>query len=193
MKYTLRFFALALILAASAVGQAEVEIGVYAGGGLTVPTGDLSDLVKTGYNGSLGLGLNMVPTFETVARFSYNSFKLKEDTGTDGDYTVSEYGIDVRANLSAPTQGARPYALIGVGLAKIDFPSQLIEGLPSEIESAYEGLKPDTRFFYCFGGGIKVQAAPRLNLFLEGRYTKISAADVNLDYFPITVGLNISF
>ena len=184
--------AITLLMAATVSAQIGPGLNIYGGAGLTVPTSDLSDLVKSGYHGMVGVGLRLVPTLETVARFGYHSLSLKDEVGTDGDFTVSEYGLDVRANLSAPTQGARPYALIGAGWAKFDYPEELVAGLPEALGSAFGELEPETKFFYCFGGGIKVTAAPKMSFFLEARFTKLSIKEATFNYFPITVGLNLS-
>jgi opacity protein-like surface antigen len=174
---------------APAAAQVSLGFNIYGGGGLSTPTTDLSDLCKSGYHGMAGLGFSPVPMLETVARFGYHSFPFKEDD--DENFTISEYGLDVRANLAAPGLKFRPYALIGAGVAKYNF-SQDIFDIISGTLGDLGSLEPKTKFFYCFGGGIKVNALPKLNFFLEGRYCKISVTEGNLDYIPITGGLNIS-
>ncbi|MDD4051168.1 MAG: outer membrane beta-barrel protein [candidate division Zixibacteria bacterium] len=175
------------LLAGTAVAQTEMGVNLYGGGGVSFPSSDLSDVGKTGYHGLVGVGFSPVPSIETAARFAYNSFAVKD--GGDDKFTVSEYGLDIRANLAAPVFNVRPYALIGGGFAKYDFPSSL----PVEmLDGVLAGIKPETEFFYCIGGGIKVNAMPRVDFFLEARYTKLSASDRNLDYLPVSVGLSLA-
>lgn len=178
-----------LTTAVSPVMSQGLGINFYAGGGLSVPMENLKDLWKTGYQGSVGLGLTPVPTLETVARFGYHAFPSKKDSTGNKDFTISEYGLDVRANLAAPGFKFRPYALIGAGFAKYEFATTTVDQV---VGAALEGLEPKTKFFYCFGGGIKVNAAPKLNFYLEGRYTKISVPMGKIDYIPISMGLNLS-
>lgn len=177
----------ACLLAGAAAAQPGIGFNLYGGGGVSIPSSDLGDVGKTGYHGSVAVGISPVPSMETAARFAYNSFGIKD---VDGEkFTVSEYGLDIRANLAAPGFNFRPYALVGGGLAKYDFPSTL----PTEmLEGALTGVKPDTKFFYCIGGGIKVNALPKVNFFLEARYTKLAAEDQNLDYLPLSIGLNLA-
>ncbi|MCP4569694.1 MAG: porin family protein [FCB group bacterium] len=185
MKKIIGVMAILIILSAPVSAQSGMGINLYGGSGLTFPASDMGDMAKTGYHGSVGFGLQLVPTLETVGRVSYHSLPLKDETGSSGDFTITEYGIDVHANMADPTVKFKPYALIGAGYAKYEFSSDIIDGF-------LDGLKPKTKFFYAFGGGLKVNAAPKLKFFLEMRYTKISIKDASFNHFPITVGLNLS-
>lgn len=168
-------------------------LNLYGGGGISVPMGDLKGFWESGYSGTIGVGLGLIPTLETVARFSVHTFPLDDDKYGGVDFTVHEYGLDIRANLSAPGRPFRPYALIGVGMAKYDFSEKMIDDAVADgVSSSLEKLEPKTKFFYNIGGGFKVRAMPKLNFFLEGRYTKIQVPHGKIDYFPITIGLNIS-
>jgi hypothetical protein len=175
------------LLAAAVAAQPGLGLNLYGGGGISFPSSDLSDIGKTGYNGLVAVGISMVPSIETAARFAYNSFPVKE--GGSDKFTVSEYGVDIRANLAAPGFNFRPYALIGGGFAKYNFPTTLPAGI---LDGALKGIEPKTKLFYCFGGGIKVNALPKVNFFLELRYTKLAAFDKNFDYLPLSAGLNLS-
>lgn len=181
MKKIIGALAILILLSPAVSAQTGLGINLYGGSGLTFPASDIGDIAKTGYHGSVGFGFNIVPTLETVGRVAYHSLPLKDETGSSGDFTITEYGIDVHANMADPTVTFNPYALIGAGYAKYDLPSEIIEE-----------LKPETKFFYAFGGGLKVSAAPKLKFFLEMRYTKISIKDASFNHFPITVGLNLS-
>ena len=176
-----------------AVESVKVGLNLYGGGGLSFPAADLGDGWKTGYHGTVGVGFSFIPAVETVARYAYHSFPLDAEEDVDGDFTVSEYGLDFRVGLSAPGLNFKPYALVGAGAAKYDVSvktgADIADQVVNEMIDAFE---PKTKLYYCFGGGMKVNAFPRMNFFLEGRYTKISVPDGDAVYIPLTVGLNIS-
>jgi hypothetical protein len=182
MKWLLTTVMLLGLGAATATAQPAMGINIYAGGGIAIPSSDLNDIGKTGYHGAVAVGISPVQSIETAARFAYYSYSLKD--GGDEKFKISEYGLDIRANLAAPGINFWPYALVGGGFAKIDF-------TPSALDPSFTGVKPETKLFYCIGGGVKVYVLPKLNLFLEGRYAKLSVSDYNLDYLPISVGLNL--
>lgn len=171
------------LAAGTAIAQPGTGINLYCGGGVSFPSSDLGDIGKTGYNGLVAVGITPVQSIETAARFAYNSFSFKN--GGNEKLNISEYGLDVRANLAAPGFNFRPYALVGGGFAKLSFTQ-------SALDQEFTVLKPETKLFYCIGGGIKVNALPKVNFFLEARYTKLSVSDYNLDYLPISVGLNLA-
>jgi opacity protein-like surface antigen len=176
------FFIIVVTILCCGFASAQVGVGInlYAGGGLTLPLNDLKSACKTGYHGTAGVGYSMVPGLEAVARYAYHSLPVKDDVKSlvvfagapvADNYTIAEYGLDIRANLAAPALKVRPYALVGAGMA--DIPGK-------------------SKFFYAFGGGIKVAAMPKLNFFLEGRYSKVSVDEGTYDFIPLAIGLNLS-
>lgn len=199
MKKLCIIAALALLMAVPAHAQlgsateaAKIGINIYAGGGLSFPMGDLGDGWKTGYHGMGAISMRFFPAVETTARYAYHSFPIDVDDG-DADFTVAEYGLDLRVNLSPPGLNFSPYALVGIGAAKFDFKINTGDpALDDFVNAAFDQLEPETKFFYCFGGGIKVKALPRLNFFLEGRYSKIAISESDISYLPFTIGLNLS-
>jgi hypothetical protein len=54
------------------------------------------------------------------------------------------------------------------------------------------GLEPKTKFYYCFGGGIKNKIFFKTSFFLELRYIKMTASNGNLDFLTSAAGLNLS-
>lgn len=180
MKKILMFFIFAFVLAAPLSAQVNLGLNGYAGGGISFPLKDLEKNWKTGHHGAIGVGYRLTPGLEGVGRFAYHMFPVSLPGDTAGmvapaditqDFDIHEYGIDLRANLAAPGLNFRPYGLIGAGMAK----------LPSE-----------KKFFYCVGGGIKATLFPRINLFIEARYTRISVDDFDISYVPVSAGLNLS-
>ncbi len=166
MKTTIGMFAVLLLLAGPGMAQVGLGINFYGGGGLTFPSGDLNDIVKNGYHFTLGAGYSPVPMLETVGRYARHALPLDNDS--DEDFTMTEYGVDVRARIVAPGASAKPYVLIGAGFAKYDFPQAAFDDLSGAMDAALGGLEPKTKFFYCFGAGIKVSAVTKLNFFSGG-------------------------
>lgn len=178
MKTVILTIALIILVAGTSSAQTGLGFNLYAGGGGDVPLDDLKTYWKTGFHGTIGLGRSLSPGIEIVARYAYHTFPTEglSDTvqlfgNSEADLDLHEYGIDFRANLAAPGLKFRPYGLIGLGFVKI----------PSA-----------NKFFYCVGGGFKVAAMPKLNFFLEARYTRITLDDFEVGYVPITIGLNLS-
>lgn len=177
-----KFLILILVSVMTAPLSAQPKIGIdgYAGGGISFPLKDLAKNWKTGHHGGIGIGYRLTPGLEGVGRYTYHMFPFSLPGDTAGivaaaditqDFEVHEYGIDLRANLATPGLNFRPYGLIGAGLAK----------MPDE-----------TKLFYCVGGGIKFTLFPRINLFIETRYTRISVDDFDISYVPVSAGLNLS-
>jgi hypothetical protein len=174
-----------------AAGQAGIGIDLYGGGGFSIPTEDLNDFWNTGYNLSAAVGYKLLPPLETAARFTYHRLPLAGDASGDKDFTMKEYGIDLRAEIATPTAAARPYVLIGLGAIKYEFSTETVgvEDLPGRVLG---GLEPKTKFYYCFGAGIKNKVFLKTSFFLELRYMKMTASNGKLDFLPVTIGLNIS-
>jgi opacity protein-like surface antigen len=182
MKKLILTLAAVMLLAGVSAAQTGIGLNAYIGGSVAVPMNDLNKFWNTGYQGMVGVGFNLTAGLEGVARFAYNSFPddpqavIKDANDSSfanmtQDFLIREYSLDIRANLGAPEFRMRPYALIGVGLAK---------------------LNSDDKFFYSIGAGFKVTAMPRLNFFLEERYTLISFDTYDVGFIPVTLGLNLS-
>ncbi len=161
------------------IASAQVSLGLdfYAGAGISIPLQDVKTGWKIGGQGSLAGGYTVTPGLETVVRYSYYSFPAKGDK-LDSSFanfkeklTVKEASIEMHGQLSAPTNRARPYGFIGLGLAN---------------------LPDDNYFFYCVGGGLKFFVIPKINLFIEARYSWISVMNFSVNYVPITAGINLS-
>lgn len=166
------------LLAAASAAQMGLGLNAYAGGGISFPLDDLNTYWQPAYHGMLGAGFSLTPGLEGVARYAYFAFPADEDVppgesfadATD-DFTAHEYGVDLRASLATPGFRFRPYGLVGAGFVK---------------------MPDDSKFFYCIGGGFKVTAFPKVNFFLEARYSRVSVDDFDVGYAPVTVGLNLA-
>ncbi len=177
MKILLSCIGTVLVLAAFSSARAGQGLDLYAGGGFSFPLTDVSGSWSNGTHGTAAIGYGLTPGLEGVGRISYHSFPVEDDpdtasfADTENDLTVHEYAGEIRAQLTPPGIQLRPYGLVGIGFARL----------------------PDkTEFFYCVGGGLKFSVLPRLNLFVEGRYSWVSVKDYSVNYFPVTVGVNLS-
>ncbi len=177
MKY---FMILIVILMLTGISSARIGPGlnIYAGAGINFPTDDLNTTWKDGYHGAAAIGHLLTPGLEGCLRYAYHTFPTEIDSTIDPnfadtkkDFDVHEFNIDFRANLAVPVSRFRPYGLIGIGLAKT----------PDE-----------NKLFYCVGGGFKMSLLPKISLFLEGRYTRVTFDSFDVGYIPITLGVSLS-
>jgi len=176
-----------LVLSTPAWSQISgMGINLYGGAGITVPSGDIADVWKNGFHGMVAAGYHPTPSIELDGRFARHQLPL-EDQFQGDDFTISEYGVDVRANLAIPTSTLRPYAVVGAGFAKFAFTPSTLTGSTMPVS----GLEEGTQFFWAIGGGLKAPLAPKINLFIELRYTTLTTNADNLNYFPILAGLNV--
>lgn len=190
MKTLTGIAAILILMTAPAIAQVSVGINLYAGAGYSSPTSDLNDITKNGFHYMAAAGYSPIPSFELTGRFAKHT--LGFEGSDDLDFEISEYGADLRASLPLPGQRIKPFALIGAGAAKLKFPQSELDQLIDDLTLQLTGLEPKTKLYYSIGAGFKVNALPKLNFFLEGRYTRVNADGGDLNYFPITAGLNLS-
>jgi len=178
----MRFSIIAIIalicLTTSPAAQVKLGFSAYAGGGVDFPMDDLNTYWKNGYHGSLGIGYRLSPGLEAVGRYGYHSMPSDTNETVDEffadskqDIEIHEYAVDLKANLAMPGMRFRPYGFISAGWAQ----------MPDEGE-----------FFYGIGGGIRVIALPRIDLFLEARYNRVTIDDYDVNYIPITMGVSVN-
>jgi opacity protein-like surface antigen len=166
---------IALSLVAAPNAQAQVGLGVSAG--LSMPTGDLGDQLKSGYsvNGLIGITMPLSP-LGFRGEVGYNSWDGKEDAGLDGTTTSSLSGT---ANVVLQVPGmivAKPYLIGGVGAHRFKF------------DDGTSDTSSDTKFGWNVGGGLKFGLGT-LNTMLEARYVTISATGGSVHYVPVTFGI----
>jgi len=177
MKAVLSAAIILILMAGTASAQVSMGLDFYGGGGISIPLQDVKTGWKIGGQGSLAAGYAVTPGLETVVRYSYLSFPTKSDlldssfANSEEKLTVHEASLELHGQLAAPTNRARPYGLVGLGLAN---------------------LPDDNYFFYCVGGGLKIFAMPSVNFFVEVRYSWVSVTNFSVNYVPLTAGINLS-
>ena len=165
-----------LAIAASApAAQAQNPMSFGIAAGATIPTGDLGDVVKTGFHGMATLGFSpaMVP-FGVRIDGMYNSMEGKGDVS---DAKLRVIGLTANGVWQMPGMVTSPYLIGGVGYYNSDVD---IEGVDSSSDF-----------------GLNVGIGAKFNLsgfgtFAEIRYHNIfdGEGDVgNSSFIPITFGI----
>ena len=143
----------------------EKPLHVYLQGGATLPTGDLKDGYKTGFNAGGGVGFSINENIEIVGRVLYHSLKLDVEGDFDGgEFTPLMYGGELKFNTGDEEKNF--YLIGGLGLAKvktkdIEYGGQTMDGMD------------ESGKYFCFGAGIEFG-----KFFIEGRYVIL---DVDVD------------
>jgi hypothetical protein len=173
------FLAIAAIALVAAPRVSHAQLGVLkpfqlgiAGGG-SLPMSDLSNTSKTGYNGTVALGINL-PIIPVGLRVdgAYNAFSSKAAGGAKL-HVMSATGNIV---YGLPIPGLSPYLIGGAGLY---MPSVTAPGLPSTTEN---------HFGWNAGAGVKLPLSG-FKAFVEARYNRISTKTGNMEFVPVTFGI----
>jgi opacity protein-like surface antigen len=162
--------AAALMLAPqSAEAQRPVTVGV--GAGLSVPLGDFSDVNRTGWNVTGGIGFNF-PATNVGVRFEgfYNSFEPEQDVLLARRVTIA--GATANALYHLGGQGMRPYVIGGIGA----------------YNSRPQGGRAETDFGINAGAGVKFGLGT-LNTFVEARLHTVAANPDEYQFVPIIFGI----
>lgn len=190
--------ALAFAGAAQAQGAGSTSSGsglsFGIGGGATFPTGDASDLLKTGFNvmGLVGFEVPMIPVALRVDAI-YNHHSFKDCTGSCSG-SAHVFGGNLNAVFSFPMEGTgfAPYITGGIGFANVDatanFTGTAESRLHGSLAAAESFSGSENKFSWNAGGGIKFGIAG-LDLFAEARYLSVLTTDGSTNLIPITVGI----
>jgi hypothetical protein len=177
MKTAMIATTLLILMAGVASAQTSLGLDFYAGAGITIPLQDVKTGWKIGGQGSLAAGYIFTPGLQAVARYSYYSFPSKGEkidssfANTEEKLAVKEGSLEIHGQLSPPTSRVLPFGFVGIGLAN---------------------LSEDNFFFYCVGGGLKFPTLPKLNFYIEARYSWVSVTDFSVNYVPVSAGINLS-
>jgi hypothetical protein len=175
----LLFLAIAAIALVAVPSVSHAQFGVLkpfqlgiAGGG-TLPMSDLSNTTKTGYNGTVALGINL-PFIPVGLRVdgAYNAFSAKAAGGAKL-HVMSATGNIV---WGLPMLGVSPYLIGGAGLY---MPTVTAPGLSSST---------DNYFGWNAGAGVKLPLSV-FSAFVEARYNRVSANGSKMEFVPVTFGI----
>lgn len=140
------------------VQQASAQL-IYVGGGATLPTGDFGDFAKTGWQavggflypvGPEGLAIGVEGFYGQNKHKDEAALTSDDKTSPYGAMAIVDYGVQTNANLV-------PYFFGGVGVMVHRF-------------STTGASESETQFGYEAGAGIEFTVAPKIGIFLEGRY-----------------------
>jgi opacity protein-like surface antigen len=165
------------LVAAPRVSHAQLgvlkpfQLGVAGGGSL--PMSDLSNSAKTGYNGTVALGIN-IPLIPLGLRVdgAYNAFSAKAAGGAKL-HVMSATGNVV---WGLPMLGLSPYLIGGAGLY---MPTVTAPGQASSTEN---------HFGWNAGAGVNLPLSV-FKAFVEARYNRISANGSSMEFVPVTFGI----
>ncbi len=185
-----------VLIGGSASAQVSSPIKIYAGLGLSGPAGPsgFSDNYKKGFHTMVGAGLSVFPKIEAVPKIAYYSFGEDLDEFSGGKIKAALFGIDGKVNFSVPTFPIAPYAIAGIGLAKIT------QGdIQSDLQDLAQGLtlEDQTKFYWNAGLGMQWKFMLAVSLFAQVHWTYIktneddSAFDADTKFWSGTVGVKL--
>jgi opacity protein-like surface antigen len=162
---------LLVVLAATLFAAAPASLSAQSislAGGLSVPTGDLSDGVESGYNGTLGFNFG-APLIPVGARLegSINGFNAK-GTGS-ADLRV------LSATANATFGLGMPYVIGGIG-----YYNARVKSTIGSITESGAGFN--------IGAGLSFPL-PALSPFVEVRYHQMTGDNSDVKFIPITFGI----
>jgi len=168
----------ATVAGAQSVISATKPISFGISGGASVPTGDLSGNVNTGYNvgGHIGLGLPSLP-ISFRGDVNYDEFGAKGANNSNAHV----WSYIANAVYEVPTMsGIRPYVIGGIGgfTPAVSY---------SDGQSTYTA-SGGTKFGFDLGGGLTIPLAG-FNAFVEARYNRFSDNGGSTSFVPITFGV----
>lgn len=164
------------LFALPAASRAQ-SASILVSGGLSVPSGDLSDGANSGYNVNLGLAFG-APLIPVGARIEagFSSFDFE---GGGGSVRIAS--ATANAVLGLGSVGISPYLIGGVGLYNRHFNIDDVGVAPSDKTSAGVNV----------GGGIRFPLGG-ISTFLEARYHMMLGSDddaANFKFIPISFGV----
>jgi opacity protein-like surface antigen len=171
MKRTVVGVAMGLaLLAGSANAQSVKPFNIGISGGLSVPTGDAGDLVKSGYN--LSGMFEVKPMAFPVALRLEGQWQRFDVKGVDANYRT--LGVLANAVYYIPSPGiVKPYFTGGLGMV-------------NEKLSAFDDS--ETNFAFNLGAGVNFQLTG-ITTFVEANWQSIQSEGSATRMFPIRFGV----
>lgn len=169
----------AVVVGAQGVTSATKPFSLGISGGASIPTGDLSDFVNTGYNvgGHVGLGTPALP-ISFRGDVNYDNFGAKGS----GNSNVHVWSYTANAVYEVPTMtGIRPYIIGGIG--------GFTPGSSTTSGGTTYSASGSTKFGFDVGGGLTIPLSG-FNTFIEARYNRFNNdGGGNTSFIPISFGV----
>ncbi|MCA0386973.1 MAG: outer membrane beta-barrel protein [Bacteroidetes bacterium] len=164
-------------------GQLIPKFGLGVNVGMALPQGDMGDLYKTGYGGSLTVILPVPGPFEISASVGYNQFKFnndyinklfKEATGTDPklelDMPLSVVPITANARYYFTPALVRPYAEVNLGVSIATIKATLPDPIPGNPYHVKTSEASETKQYLGVGVGVVLGIGLLTNIDINARY-----------------------
>lgn len=190
MKKLLLALAIAMLSAGLASAQVSRPFNVYAGGGVSVPVGDLGDATKMGFHGMGGIGFKLMPVIRGLAKVEYHTMDLDFVDSVGGSFKVTMFGVGAKVAPPMPASKIKLFGMAGVGIASYKFDTDEAVDLGS-LGTFSVGGSSDSKndMYFEIGGGVEIPAAQNMNLFAMVRFVSIATEGSSTTLVPITVGL----
>lgn len=195
MKRILGFLAGLALAGAVFTSSAETQGVTFGlGGGLTVPSGDASDFMKSGFHGQGSLQFRGDLPFALRVDGVYHSMEGKsffDESFLDGEV---EFGTTrVIAGIvngifpfGAAASAIQPYASVGVGVYNVKGEASI--DLGEDFGGVLSASDSETKVGFNGGLGLRFNMSG-LSTFVEGRYHHITTSGSAMQMIPITVGV----
>ncbi len=187
-----------VLVAPLAIAQVPgMPFSIYAGGGLDFPSqpDSFKEDFKTGYHGFAAVGFDWFLAVQLVGKIELHKLPGKGDalrfsdpfgvpvTVDAPDLQIWLFGGDLRASIGVPGASTKPFALGGIGVARLAH---------GDINSINDITVPvpwedETKFYWNIGGGVEFGGP--VKMFAQIRYVSILTGDDNTSLIPISVGL----
>lgn len=161
-------------LAAPAAAQARGYVGF--GAGLSLPTGDSGEGLKTGWLGQVIAGITGASGM-LGGRIDGMYVRHSFDSSVDGSTALFGANGDIVVSPGSATAKIRPYLLGGVGFFNVKSEVGSVEG---------EG---ETKFAWNLGGGLRFGGGGKASFFVESRYISVSTDPSSFGFIPISIGV----
>lgn len=205
MKRVLLVLCLVLVFAGLSSAQVPnpvptVPVSIYASGAISIPASPSSfkEGFKTGFHGSLGVGLKLSPAFQLIGKIENHQFSVDFDNslllstiaGIDGGKNkMWMYGVDGKYSLGLPAAPLKPFLLGGLGFANVK--QTEFSSTDPLATSVLNSVLPasQTKVYYNIGGGIDLKSSPAFGLFAQVRYVSVATSGSSSSFIPFSVGV----
>jgi hypothetical protein len=160
--------------------EAQRPISFGVAGGASLPEGEVSDLVNTGWHALVTAALSS-PMQPLALRLdvAYNRFGFSDEAqaalGGEGHLTAGSATLNVTYRLPKATWSVSPYLLGGLGAYRTEC-------------SLGPGCRSRVRYGWNFGLGAKLFFLGFPN-FVEARWHRTKRRGGEVHYFPLTFGI----
>ena len=178
MKKTIRVIALAALAAAPTLAFAQKSSSVQFGvsGGLSVPTGNLSDGVDAGYQVAGQMWVWSSPTIGFRGDVSYDNWKAK--IGNVNLRSLAAVANIVAHPESMAKSAVAPYFVGGVGAFNTK----------AYTSSTSSSSNTRTNLGVQFGAGLEFRLSG-FSTFAEAKFVNVFSSGNNTNWIPITFGV----